>query len=96
MNCMHIRYSKYSFRKCLVKRHIGFNERYGVEAMTHITETLQHTGSPSYTLGWAEQIASWYHARKARKEHDQRLVRMLSLNDHLLDDIGLSRQDLLD
>jgi len=64
--------------------------------MTHITETLHHTGSTQYTPKWAERVASWYHAWKERKEQDQKVLLMLSYNDHLLEDIGLSRQDLID
>ena len=63
--------------------------------MAHETAGLGSTGSISLTGRWTAEIGSWFRARRERHVRNQYVLHMLSYDERLLEDIGLSRSELV-
>ena len=64
--------------------------------MTHITDNLHHISSAESTPKWTGRIASWFRAQKEKHANKQTILHLLSYNDRLLRDMGLTRAELIE
>jgi len=63
--------------------------------MTYITDKLDHIGSIESTPKWTGRIASWIQARKRKRASKQAILHLLSFDDHKLEDVGMTRTELI-
>lgn len=63
--------------------------------MAHVTDRLHDTGSLLSTELWTGKIASWLRARIEKHARKQDILHLLAHNDRLLDDMGVSRPELV-
>ncbi|MGI9408060.1 MAG: DUF1127 domain-containing protein [Hyphomicrobiaceae bacterium] len=64
--------------------------------MAYVTDHLHSTGSVFSTEKWVRKIESWLRARIKKHARKQDIRHLLTHNDRLLDDMGLSRAELVD
>ncbi len=64
--------------------------------MAHRTDALNSTGSRSLAGRWAGAIGSWLHARRRKNERKQVALQLLSYDERCLEDMGLSRWELVE
>jgi len=63
--------------------------------MAHETDDLHNTDSISRTDRWTAAIGFWFRARRMKCARNSEILELLSLNERLLKDTGLSRSQLV-
>ncbi|MGI9407924.1 MAG: hypothetical protein ACR2O4_16225 [Hyphomicrobiaceae bacterium] len=64
--------------------------------MAHVTERLHHTGSLPSESNWMETVGSWIRSRIENHARKQDIRRLLGYSDRLLEDMGLTRYELVE
>lgn len=78
-----------------MRAHIDWEQRQGVYEMAYETHSRHSSGSISLTDEWIAEITSWLRARREKISRNREIRNLLSYDERLLEDAGLSRPELV-
>ena len=63
--------------------------------MEYQTHSLQNHNSISWVNEWTTEIVSWFHERREKNIRNRAIRLLLTRDERLLNDIGVSRSELV-